>query len=70
MFMDVKSMSQTVLFETCFECYSFDDWTQNEGLRYVAKMDFEDRMFGPQDVVIIDTNTFDLLIIGTPTPRP
>jgi hypothetical protein len=69
-YMDARSMSQTVIFETCFECYSFDDWTQNEGLRYVAKLDFEDQMFGPQDVVIIDTDTFDFLVLGTPTPRP
>lgn len=69
-YMDVESMGQKVLFDDIWiESYYFDDWTQIDGLRYI-KSDFENGKFGPDEVVVVDIHTTELLIQGTPTPRP
>lgn len=68
-YVDAQSMKQKVLLEAFIEDYDFDGWTQTESARYL-RVNRESGGTGSREVVVIDTKTTTLLVVGTPTPEP
>lgn len=64
MHLRLPTMSMKPLLEYWYLSYTFDEWTEENGLRYI---------YGPvtvREVVQIDTQTGGVITVGTVTPKP
>ena len=68
-YLDVKSMMQTVLFEDFLENYWLDGWTESGNPRYV-KLNLASDGAGSLEVIVVDIKTAASLVVGTVTPTP